>query len=230
MKIFEIRLKVYLLKNVPGENSAEEISKLIDQSLFMNEQTKEMHEKREYAPYTFNSFFPIEKSNLYKEGNIYTIIIRTISEEFKNHCENYLSNCYTETLKALSVEARIFREGLIEKVYSISPALIKTDSGYWRNQLTLQDFERLLKENLYKKYKHFYQQEIDESVELYTHLQFDNRIPVAINYKGKKLLGDKVTIQVASNEVAQTLFFMALGVGILNNNARGSGYLNAKFY
>lgn len=230
MKIYEMRLKVYLLKNIANENSAEEISKLIDKSLLMNEAMKTMHESKGYSTYISNHFFPLEKNGIYREGNIYTIIIRTISEEFKKNCEKYLKNCYTDSLKALAVDEKVFRKGMIEKVYSINPAILKTESGYWRNELTLKDFERLLKENLYKKYKYFFKEDIDESIELYTHLQFDNKKPIAMNYKGKKLLGDKVTIQVASNEVAQKLFFMALGIGILHNNARGAGYLNAKFY
>ncbi|OCS86665.1 CRISPR-associated endoribonuclease Cas6 [Caryophanon tenue] len=229
--LFEIKVKLYITKNITNEESSAEIVKLIDASLLQDATMKTLHEERGYKPYVMNSFYPIEKDCIYKEGKIYTVIIRTISQSFKQHCETILCNTYTDRLKVLSVTVNKWRTGIIDKVYSITPIVLKfDDTGYWKNQYTVADFERLLKDNLYKKYKHFFSEEIVEEVELYTNIQLDNKKPIGMKYKNVTLLGDKVTIHVAANETAQKLFFMALGTGIGHNNSRGAGFINAKFY
>lgn len=229
--LFDIKVKLYITKNITNEESSGEIAKLIDTSLLKDATLKILHEERSYKPYVMNSFYPIEKDGIYKEGKIYTVIIRTISQSFKEHCETILCNTYTDRLKVLSVNANKWRKGIIDKVYSITPVILKLENtGYWKNQYSIADFERLLKDNLYKKYKHFFSEEIVEENELYTNIQFDNKKPIGMKYKNVTLLGDKVTIHVASNETAQKLFFMALGSGIGHNNSRGAGFINAKFY
>lgn len=230
-ELFEIKVKVYVTQNITIDESTMEIAKLIDTSLLQDSAMKKLHEEKTYMPYVMNSFFPIERNGIYREGNIYTVLVRTISQPFKIHCEKILCNTYTDKLKVLSVQARKLREGIIEKVYSITPIVFKfEETGYWGNKYTIDDFERLLKDNLFKKYNLFFNEKLDEQVELYTHLQFDNQKPIAVKYKNIKLLGDKITIQVAANETAQKLFFMALGYGIGHNNSRGAGFINAKFY
>ena len=229
--LYDVKVKVYLTKSITTDESLREIAKLIDVSFLENATLKKLHEERIYKPYVMNSFYPLERDGIYKEGKIYTIIIRTISSSFKEHCEAILTNTYTDRLKVLSVTVNKRREGIIEKVYTITPVILKFDkTGYWKNQYSITDFERLLKDNLFKKYKYFFSDDIVEDGELYTHLQFDNQKPVAMKYKNVTLLGDKITIHVASNETAQKLFFMALGSGIGHNNSRGAGFINAKFY
>lgn len=230
-ELFEMKVKVYVMQNITMDESAVEIAKLIDTSLLQSDEMKKLHADKTYMPYVMNSFYPIESKGIYKEGNIYTIIVRTISQPFKTHCENILCHTYTDKLKVLSVQSRKLRKSMIEKVYTITPVILKFENtGYWGNEYTIYDFERILKDNLFKKYKQFFGEQLNEQVELYNHLQFDNQKPVAMKYKNIKLLGDKLTIQVASNETAQKLFFMALGCGIGHNNSRGAGFINAKCY
>lgn len=64
---------------------------------------------------------------------------------------------------------------------------------------------------------------------LYTSIEFLNKKPIAFNYKGKKILGDKISISISDDKTAQELSYMALGTGILQMNARGAGYMNYKW-
>ena len=43
------------------------------------------------------------------------------------------------------------------------------------------------------------------------------------------LLGDKVNLTAACNDMAQELLYMALGTGVGENNARGCGFLGYRF-
>lgn len=48
-------------------------------------------------------------------------------------------------------------------------------------------------------------------------------------YKNINLLGDKIVLEVAQNHQAQELAYLALGVGLLENNSRGFGFVNFKY-
>ena len=149
-------------------------------------------------------------------------------------------------IQGLTLNIRVVEKNLIEKLYTITPILMKTDEGYWRYSMTFEDFEKRLKINCLKKYLYFTQKSDDitldsellkrlgkdksDDLDLFTNIKFINRMPVPIIYKGRKLVGDKVELQVANNEKAQDIAYMLLGTGLLENCARGCGFLNFKNY
>ena len=49
------------------------------------------------------------------------------------------------------------------------------------------------------------------------------------DYKNIHLLGDKISIEIAQNERAQKLAYLALGTGVLENNSRGFGFMNYEY-
>ena len=115
-----------------------------------------------------------------------------------------------------------------------------------KGSMTFEDFEKRLKINCLKKYLYFTENNDDitidtellkklgedksEDIDLFTNIKFINRMPVPIIYKGRKLVGDKVELQIANNERAQDIAYMLLGTGLLENCARGCGFLNFKNY
>lgn len=68
-----------------------------------------------------------------------------------------------------------------------------------------------------------------EDFELFIGLEFLSRCPIASKYKGIKLLGDKIRMHVANNEMAQNLAYMALGTGVVEMNARDFGFANYRW-
>ena len=117
----------------------------------------------------------------------------------------------------------------IGEIYTLTPVIIKTDKGYWRDQISINEFERLLAENLIKKYNQYTGEKIDEDFQLYTGLTFMNRKPVKVEYKGIHLLGDKVNLKISDDVRAQELAYVLLGTGIGTMNARGYGYCNYRW-
>ena len=117
----------------------------------------------------------------------------------------------------------------ISEIYTLTPVIIKTDKGYWRDQISINEFERLLVENLIKKYNQYTGEKIDEDFQLYTSLTFMNRKPVKVEYKGIHLLGDKVNLKISDDVRAQELAYVLLGTGIGTMNARGYGYCNYRW-
>ena len=229
MKVHEIKVKSYLLKDIHVDNIQNEICKIIDQSLAKNTKWLNFHKSNMFKNYCFDSMYPIEKDKLYKCGNIYTFTIRSIDKELANYFNEVLAHEYSDSIKCLTTEIRIIPKKFIEKIYSLTPVIIKDSTGYWRENISFDDFERKLKENAIKKYNQINQIKIDEDFELYTSIEFKNKKPYAVRYKNIKLLGNKVSLNISDNEIAQEISYMLLGTGVGENNGRGAGFMGYRW-
>lgn len=229
MKVYEIKLKVYLLKDININHIQNQICKIIDKCLARDDKWLEFHKKNEFKNYCFDSMYPLAEDKVYKQGNIYTLTIRTINKDLANYFNINLANEYNDSIKGLTTEIRIIPKKTIEKIYSLTPAIMKDSNGYWKQNLSLKDFERRLKENLIKKYNIINNTKIDEDFDLYTTLEFKNKKPCSINYKNIKLLGDKISMNISDEDISQDVAYMALGTGILELNSRGGGFVNFRY-
>lgn len=229
MKVWELKLKVYLKKNIPMEESQIQICKIIDNCLTKDQQFLDFHNNNKYKNYVYSSFYPIEKNKVYLAGKIYTVTLRTVDERLMKHFKKFLENESSLVIKALVLEIKIIPRKYIERIYSITPVVLKLESGYWRTNESLEIFEKRLKENLIKKYNNFTNNKINEEIDLFTFMKFDNIKPIATKYKDIKMMGDKITLNVDGNNLAQELAYFALGTGLLEMNARGFGFVNYKW-
>lgn len=228
MEVYEINLKIFLLQNISQDEALEKIGDLIDKSLGKSEEYLNFHNENQFKLYTFNSLFNAEREKVFKEGGIYLIRVRTVDEMLADYFVKNLANEYTDYIKGLTTEKRILKQRPIEKLYNITPTIIKTDKGYWKGHLSLEDYERRLKENLVKKYNQFFDTKIDEDFEFFRSIEFNNRKPISSSYKNINLLGDKLELYIAENKSAQDLAYFALGAGIGELGARGFGFMNYK--
>lgn len=228
-KVFEIRIKVYILKDIHLPELLTKEAEYIDSALAQNEKWLKYHELNRFKNYCFGSLYPIEKDGVYKKDNLYTITVRTVEQELAQYFSKALRNHYTDSIKGLTVENRILPKKIIGEIYSLTPIIQKSDEGYWKNQLTIGEFERRLFENAVKKYNQYTGNKIDEDFQLYTNITFLNKKPIANEYKGIRLLGDKVNLKIADNAQAQELAYFLLGSGIGEMNSRGMGYCNYRW-
>lgn len=229
MNVFQIKLKIFILRDISIEDSQAVISAFIDEGLAKNKKLLELHESNKFKGYCFDAPYPIEENKVYKKDTIYTLTIRTIDKELAEFFANKLVNEFNKNVKGLTSEVRILPKKYIEKLYSITPAVMKNSDGYWKSQIKLEEFERRLKVNLIKKYNSITGSKIDEDFQLYSTIEFKNKKPIATKYKNVKLLGDKISLSISENENAQKLAYMSLGTGIFEMNARGFGYVNYRW-
>ncbi|MDD3137871.1 MAG: CRISPR-associated endoribonuclease Cas6 [Lachnospiraceae bacterium] len=229
MDAIQIRLKIYILKDIPINQIQAKTAMFIDTGFAGNEDLIQMHEENRFKPYTFDMLYPQEASKIYKKGNIYTVTIRTIDRALATYFLEICVNHYTDEMKGLTAEVRIIPKKTIECLYTLTPAVIKGEKGYWRTYMSISDFEERLRVNLIKKWNYFENDKLPEDFQLYTLIQFLNDGPIAMEYKGIKLLGDKLRIQIADNETAQKLAYLALGTGICEMNTRGAGFVNYRW-
>lgn len=229
MNNFEITVKVYLTKDILQEDCQQEISAILDKVLAENCDFLNFHKENYFKNYCFNSLYPLEKDKLYKEDNIYSFQIRTNNIELAEYLSINLKNTFSSSIKILKVDIRKIPTKHIDKIFSVTPIVIRTDNGYWKGVISLEDFERRIKENLIKKYNQITGEKIDEKFPLFVALELKNKKPIAIKLKGKTLLGDKISLKIADDELSQKIANLAIGSGIGEINARGYGYVNYRW-
>ncbi|MCS4473108.1 CRISPR-associated endoribonuclease Cas6 [Clostridium botulinum] len=160
MKVYELTLKIFLLKDLTVDKSYEKLSELIDKSLCKDEELLILHNENKYKYYTFSLPYKLEKDKIYKAGNIYSVKIRTIDEKILENFKTELVNVYTSYIKALTIDVKVIPRKYISTIYSLTPVVIKTDNGYWKGKLSLNEYEERIKENLIKKYNQFFSEKL----------------------------------------------------------------------
>ncbi len=229
MNVYQTRMKLYTLKDIPVEKAQEKITAFIDRAFLHDMNLSAKHEKNTYKNYCYDLLYPGEHDKIYKTDKIYTLTVRTIDEQLADFFHNICVNTYSKELKGLTADTKIVPRKIIEFLYTLTPIVIKNEQGYWRNFMSQSEFEQRLKWNLVNKWEAFTDLRIEQHFNLYTTLEFINKVPITMEYKKVKLLGDKIRLSIADNEIAQELAYMALGTGIGEMNARGAGFVNFRW-
>lgn len=229
MNVYKIKLKLFLLKDVKISNIQTEVCRVIDFCLGGSKKWIEFHKKNEFKNYCFDSLYPLAEDKIYKKEKVYTLTIRTIDKDLADYFNENLHNMSSNAIKCLTSQIRIIPKKHIEKIYSITPLIIKSENGYWRDNLNIREFEERIKVNLIKKYNLINNTKIDENFDFYNSIEFKNKKPCAINYKDIKLLGDKISLNICDDEISQELAYMSLGTGIGEMNSRGIGMVNFRY-
>ena len=112
MKVYEIKTKIFLMKDLPSDKAQCEICKIIDTTLAKNEKWLEFHKRNEFKNYCFDSLYPIPKDKIYKSNQIYTFTLRTINEKLASYFNQFLANEYNNTIKCLTSEIRVIPKNL----------------------------------------------------------------------------------------------------------------------
>lgn len=225
--VYNLNCKVYLLQNIELINMLKEISHMVDAALCSTDIMRVFHEKNQFKNYSISGFKEIESDKKYKEGKIYSFAVRCINKEFAEFLCRQLPKSDTNTLKGLVCEYKVIPHMYIDRLYTVTPAVVQIqEGGYWRNKITIDEYERLLFENSVKKYNSITGDRLDENFKLYDTITFLNKVPIKTNYKSIQLLGDKVELAINSDERAQAVAYMLLGVAVGCRNSRGYGFVN----
>lgn len=228
MKVYEMKIKVYLKKDLKIDEVQYELYKLISSYLSRDEKMLKLHNSKGYKPYCYDWLYPIEK-NIYKKGNNYNFRIRSIDEELINYFLNGFEDFINDTFKNLTLEIREIRKEFIDKLYTLTPVVIKNDTGYWVDNLSLEQYEKRLNDNIQKKYIYFNKDKIIECKKFYKSIIKLNDNPISVKYKNIKLLGDKMEMVVNEDTISQELAYLSLGVTFSEMNSSGFGFLGYKY-
>lgn len=226
LKVYELTMKTFLLRDLNNQEAQGQLAKLLVEYLSKDEKFLALHKSKEYKPYCFDSLYPIKK--FYPKEHIYQFRIRSINPSLVNYLLNSFANFQNTTFKNLTIDAKVIANSPLDKVFTLTPVLIKNNQGYWKDHMSTDTFERRIQENLFKKYKYFVREDILEDT-FYQNIRFLNNAPIGMPLKGKVLLGDKIELTLHLNDMSQKLAYLALGTTFSENNSYGCGFLGYKY-
>lgn len=225
MNFIELTITVLLKENIYFSDSSYIIAKNINKSMLLDEWLKENHPKKEYKNYVFNSFYPLERDKVYKKDKLYIFKIRSINKVFMEKLQVCLRSLQSNDFNVISIAINEINQKSIKNIYTVTPVIITIDNKPWLQQNDIEVFKNRLEINLEKKYKEYFNEDITGVNKVIKSIEFKNRMPMHLNYKGIKLLGNKARIEIYDNEDAQKLAFMAMAVGLgEKNSAVGAGF------
>ena len=234
MKYFELRCKAYCKNDTPFGDSFEALSKLISFSMSRGG-LAELHDRSGYKHFVFGGLLPIETDKIYKKGSVYTFCIRTFDEAFADKLTTALKQ-NTEHGTFLVVEADKKRVGqfFVGELYTATPTIVSVSAGrYWtfEEDGDILRLQKQLHDNLEKKYKSFFGEEIalDSAAQNFIQLlELKNRKPQTIKVKKEggfiRFFGNKLRIVPNEDELSQKLAFTALACGLGEKNSYGGGF------
>lgn len=226
MNLFEIKLHIRLFSEMSFKEVPVEIGRLIDAALAKDAKWLTFHEKNQFKNYCFGGIYLSADGGNTKIGKVYTLAIRTLEIELTSYFSENLVGTKTNVMQAVSMDLKINSFARpIEKIYSLTPVIVKNDNGYWKGHLSLEEYEKRIFENLIKKYNALHEEKMDENFAFSTSFAFTNKKPISFPYKNIKLLGDKIEIMIETNDRAQELAKVAIACGVGELNARGAGFV-----
>ena len=152
MQIFELILKAYALEDINNQDAKEKCAYFIDNTMVEDEEFEKIHGGMGFKNYSFNTLYPLKINESYNKGNIYELKIRTVDYKLAEFLLENLPNTTTKELKGLEAKVRILDERPIEKLYSLSPVIVKThEKKYWKEVMDVEQYMERIKINLIKK-------------------------------------------------------------------------------
>ena len=100
MKVYQIRMKLYLLEDISAENIQIKVTDFIDRAFLKERSLSILHEINTYKNYCYDLPYPVEPDKIYKKGHIYTLTVRTIDERMADFFQHICINTYTRYIKA----------------------------------------------------------------------------------------------------------------------------------
>lgn len=230
IKVYEINVTIFAKKSFGFIDANTIISGYVDTCLAKNEEFLKLHQKRGFKFYSMDLPRSDEKGGEYKKEVMYSFRIRCIDPKLLDFLVQELPNTETNFIKGLMCKVKVLPRRHIIKLYTLTPVFIRLqDGGYWKGNISFNNYEEIIKANMVKKLKEASRQSVDETFQFYTSIEKTNRIPIKVNYKNVQLLGDKFDLEIADNQVAQDMAYLALATGLGTGNSRGYGFVNCKY-
>lgn len=232
MKLYEITIKIFLIKDIPVPMIYGAMANFIDSYLVKDKHFCEFHQGKSVKGYSFDLPVKIEKGmKIYKGDQVYQFRIRTVDEELLSYLMDGIADHRTDAVKGLVRTVRQIPNKPISSVYALTPIILKSSSGvgYWRDSMSFEEFEHELSSGLIHQYEVYTGEKVKEDLTLYDQIELKSKCAIGVLYKGITLLGDKLEMQIADDEDAQKVMRFALANGAGTMSPRGMGFLGYRF-
>lgn len=219
--------------------------------LLKDTEYKILHDKRGYKFFCFSNIFPVSEN--IKAGEEKNLIISSPSKIFVNFLGEKIKKIYEEKIdinigemsfkiKRISMfETKLKRKNV--RIVSATPIIIRIPERnydkygiierkkryvYWRPEYSFEAFIKQLEENLFKKYKEFYNEEIEE-FPIFEQFKFKKSLVshVIINGKEIKMIGSIWEFGFSYlDDKKKKLLEFGIDCGFGERNSLGFGFVN----
>jgi len=208
----------------------------------MRSENASSHTKTGFKHYSFSGFKPEKediKNAFYKSGTTYTFTIRSLDENFLETLSLALrQNIDNPYFLVIQTHKKIIKQFFISQLYSVTPVIVTYSDNehqmFWTMEKNgdIMQLQRQLHDNLEKKYKSFFGEDIKIKQNFIQLLEIVNRVPQNIIIKKDankiRFFGNKFRIVPNEDEASQKLAFLALASGMGEKNSYGGGFMLGK--
>ena len=224
MEIYQIKMDIVLKREVKYKQSMDFISKNVNRILYNSLLLRSLHESKGFKPYVVGSMGKSEPDKRYVPNKKYTLSIRSIDSGFVQEFERAAKGANRLDFDIKNIDVRRLSFSPVTKLYTITPAVMTlSQNRYWTSEDDIGALIKGVKENLIKKYRHFFKKEITPASDFINYFELHNNKPIVFEYKKGKILANRFTFAFAPDSVSQELAKLAFGVGILEKNPQGFG-------
>lgn len=230
MQFYTLTVSISLKRNIHLKDCNITLSSNIRKSMLLDEELKLLHDSKKITPYVFGYPYPNEKDKVYKANHAYKFQIKSFDESIIERLKKVLEESKNLDFYILEIQKRVTKRFFVEKIYNTTPAVITVQNEDKKlrcaliGDLDLDLIKKRLLDNLEKKYKTLFCEDIKAPQDAIVMLSIKNNLPIVTNFKAGKLLGHKFEFVFNHDEVSQKLAFMALGSGIYEKNGNGYGF------
>lgn len=231
MKLKELTILVKLKKEIKYQDVPEVLSKVINSCFLGNKKFEEFHKSNKYKNYCYSGIFPVDRVGIFFAHEIYSFKFRTLNFEVAEVVANGLISKANDFFVVLNVDQAIKTQlGSIESLYTVTPTVIVENNKNWipePKNINSDDNKQFIKGRIIKnttnKFKNFMGLNISE-YDFVEDIRILNNIPIVFNYKGGKILSNKLQVYIKQDNFSQELAFMLLATGILEKNSLSFGF------
>lgn len=230
MNFYELKIKVKLSRDMELIEVPYNIGVFINNSMLKTSLLKKFHEEKLYK-YVYDTFYPIEKERVYKKDRIYSFRLRSMNVQLLNKMAMAIYNHEYNDIKAVDVDLKVQEVQVINEIYTLKPAIVTIESKPWlKEKHSVELLMKRLNDNLEKKLNQIGEEcGLRDSAMFISEIEILNRFPMKYRYKSINLLGNKVKVRVAKDELSQkkALIAVALGLGE-KGSSLGAGFCDFK--
>lgn len=233
MKYFEAKITLLLKKDVSYKHIHDFLSTNLNKAFLLDENLKILHSENHFKPFCYDSLYPFEaKTKIYNKNNVYVFTIRSPHEDFINSLTKALKAHKALDFQVLAIEKSKKDTYIINSVITATPAIFtktneKTDKVYYwtKEDGSLEFVKKRITDNLHKKYKFFFDEDVKVPDDFIQLIQMQNIKPIVFDYKNTKLFTNRFKIVFNEDENSQKLANLAYTVGIGEKSGLGFGFL-----
>ncbi|MEX2104672.1 MAG: CRISPR-associated protein Cas6, partial [Bacilli bacterium] len=204
---YELKITVLLKQSKHHLEILENIGNWISLAQLTDSHFKQSHYEKGFKHFVFSRLYPLEKDGFYQRGRAYVLTIRSSVEETLSRIKTCMQNCLEdEYFQLIACEQHTRQIPHITEMTTITPVIVTIDRKPWVHENNIEQLLQQLHANAEKKYKHLYpEKQIQPFQPFIQGIRIENRKPIALSYKGRKLLGNKLRLLINEDECSQSL-------------------------